>query len=258
VPITGIDGVANQIARGAIVFGAAVGTSTAGAFTLSAAILAKPGTRSRAAGATYQQTSGVELIRQDGIGLYFQRYSRHFIHRYLCSGAPIRPVSPTPFPVNLTGWLTQTTAEITGPTGFTLAGGSLGRNGSLRTYLRATGSTTSTKTFRAYLGSTVIFGAAPVGSPTIDYCMSVVNQGSETLQTAAPVNAPIGIGSTLSSFAAGNYITVDTTVDQAFSMSLQVSSNTASAILLNASVTLPTEHRSWQNCFHRTNPRSRC
>jgi len=154
------------------------------------------------------------------------------------SGTPVRPTSPTPFPVNLTGWLAQITSEVTGPTGFTLAGGSLGRNGSLRTYLRATGSTTSTKTFRAYLGSTVIFGAAPAGSPTIDYCMSVVNQGSETLQTAAPVNAPIGIGSTSVSFAVGTYAAIDTTVDQVFSMSLQISGNTASAVLLNASSTV--------------------
>lgn len=223
--------------------GSAVGmffTNSAGAFTLTAgAILTNTWNALKGCwiylpanfgGRTYPAGWYWAVFSSDTAGiLYTDTYA---------SGVPIRPVSPTPFPVNLTGWLTQTTAEITGPTGFTLAGGSLGRNGSLRTYLRATGNATGTKTFRAYLGSVAIFGAAPAGSPTIDYCMSVVNQGSETLQTAAPVNAPIGIGSTLSSFAVGNYAAIDTTVDQVFSMSLQISGNTASAVLLNASSTV--------------------
>ena len=214
-------------------------TGTAGAFTLSAAILTNAWNALKGVwcylpanfgGFTYPAGWYWAVFSSDTAGiLYNTTYT---------SGRPIRPTSPTPFADNLSGWLTQTTSEVTGPTGFTLAGGSLGRNGSLRTYLRATGNATGTKTFRAYLGSTVIFGAAPAGSPTIDYCMSVVNQGSETLQTAAPVNAPIGIGFTSVSFAAGNYITVDTTVDQVFSMSLQISANTASAVLLNASSTV--------------------
>lgn len=222
--------------------GAAVGlqfTGSAGAFTLSSAILTNLWNALK--GCWCYMPSGFGRTEYPA-GWYWAVFSSDtagvlYTDTYV-SGRPTREFSPTAFPVNLSGWLTQTTSEVTGPTGFTLAGGSLGRNGSLRTYLRATGSTTSTKTFRAYLGSTVIFGAAPVGSPTIDYCMSVVNQASETLQTAAPVNAPIGIGSTLSSFAAGNYAAIDTTVDQVFSMSLQISANTASAVLLNASSTV--------------------
>jgi hypothetical protein len=246
--VAALGGVANQIVAIGVPFcilpgdGSTTGlqfTGSAGAFTLSAAILTNVWNALKGCwcympsgfgGSGYAAGWYWAVFSSDTAGVL---YSDTYV-----SGRPVRDFSPTAFPVNLNGWLTQTTSAVTGPTGFTLAGGSLGRNGSLRTYLRATGNTIGTKTFRAYLGSVAIFGATPVPAPTIDYCMSVVNLASETLQTGAPVNAPIGIGSALSSFAAGNCITVDTTVDQVFSMSLQISANTASAILLNASVTV--------------------
>ncbi|MBK9993689.1 MAG: hypothetical protein IPP01_06830 [Saprospiraceae bacterium] len=101
-------------------------TGSAGAFTLSAAILTN----------AWNALKGCWCYMPSGFGRsgyaagwYWAVFSSDtagvlYSDTYV-SGRVTRDFSPTAFPVNLSGWLTQTTSEVTGPTGFTL-GGSMG------------------------------------------------------------------------------------------------------------------------------------
>ena len=242
-----LGGVANQIAVIGTPFailpgdGAAVGmffTGTAGAFTLSAAILTNAWNALKGCwcylpanfgGKTYPAGWYWAVFSSDTAGiLYNNVYS---------SGVPTRPATLTPFADNLAGWLTQTTSEVTGPTGLTVRGGSMGPSGTIKSHIRLAGNTTGTKTFREYLDSTQIAGISPSTSPVVELITSCRNQASEQLQPNTPATAPTGVGiagSSMGTFAS----TIDTTADRTFSMSLQLSGNTACAILLHADVTV--------------------
>ncbi len=221
--------------------GAAVGmffTGTAGAFTLSAAILTNAWNALKGCwcylpanfgGKTYPADWYWAVFSSDTAGiLYTDTYE---------TGVPHRPASPTPFPGNLTGWLTQTTSEVTGPTGFTYPGGSMGPSGILKTHIRVAGNNTGTKTFRQYLDSTQIGGISPSTSPITELITSCINIGSESIQTNSPTTSPTGVGIAGSSFGT-LASTIDTSSDKTLSFSLQLSGNTACAILLHADVTV--------------------
>lgn len=155
------------------------------------------------------------------------------------SGKPIRPASPTAFPTNLSGWLTTTTSEITGPTGFVLPGGSMGKSGCLKTHLRTVGNVTANKTFRLYAGATVISLVGSITtSPNFEALISTRNQGSESLQCNSRQAALTGVGIAGTSFIAGTEnSSVETSVDQTLSISLQISTTSACAVLLHADIT---------------------
>ena len=222
--------------------GAAVGmffTGTAGAFTLSAAILANAWNALKGCwcylpanfgGKTYPAGWYWAVFSSDTAGiLYNNTYS---------SGVPVRPSTLTPFSDNLSGWLTQTTSEVTGPTGFTLRGGSMGPSGSLKSYLRLLGNTTGTKTFKEYIGSTVIGQTSPTTSPCAEQIISCRNQGVETLQTNSRAATPTGVGVAGSNVSGIEYTSVDTSIDQNLSISLQNTTTAACAILLHADVSV--------------------
>jgi len=157
------------------------------------------------------------------------------------SGSPSRPATPTAFVDNLAGWLTQTTSEITGPTGFNLVGGSMGPNGVTKAHLRLIGNATSNKSYKLYLGSTAIAWISPVTtSPNVEYIVSSRNQGSQSLQINSRVAAATGVGVVGGTFTGVSETTsVDTSADQNVSISLQLSTlNTACAILLGVDVTV--------------------
>lgn len=210
-------------------------TNSAGAFTLSAAILGSAWNMLKGCwvylpanfgGRTYPAGWYWAVFSSDTAGiLYTDTY---------VSGQPSRPSSPTPFPVNLSGWLNQSTAEITGPTGFSLRGGAMGKNGSFKQHLRFLGNVTGTKTFRTYIGSTAISQVAPTASPNMEQLLSTRNQGIENLQLNSRSSNTTGVGVTGGSISGGEYTAVDTGIDQNLSMSLQISVNTACAILLHA------------------------
>jgi len=210
-------------------------TNSAGAFTLSAAILGSAWNMLKGCwcylpanfgGGTYPAGWYWAVFSSDTAGiLYTDTY---------VSGQPSRPSSPTPFPVNLSGWLNQSIAEITGPTGFLLRGGAMGKNGSLKQHLRFLGNATGTKTFRTYVGSTIVLQTAPTTSPNTEQLLSCRNQGVETLQNNSRASVPTGVGASGASVSGLEYTSVDTGIDQNLSMSLQLSVNTACAILLHA------------------------
>ena len=239
--------VANQIASIGTPFvilpgdGAAAGmffTGTAGAFTLSTAILtgawvALKGCwcylQANFGGKTYPAGWYWAVFSSDTAGtLYTDTYT---------SGQPQRPASPEPFPDNLAGWLTQTTSEITGPTGFTLRGGMIGPNGTLKIHARGTGSLTGTKTFKHYLGSSAVVNLPITTNPSYEFLLMSCNQGSESLQSNSRKSAATGVGE-VSANAASEVTAIDTSLDQTYSVSLQVSSTSVCAILLHSDVTV--------------------
>ena len=213
-------------------------TNSAGAFTLSAAILSNAWNALKGCwcylpanfgGKTYPAGWYWAVFSSDTAGiLYNNTYS---------SGIPTRPSTLIPFADNLAGWLSQTTSEITGPTGYNLAGGSMGPSGILKTHIRVAGNTTGTKTFRQYLDSTQIGGISPSTSPITELITSCINIGSESIQTNSPATSPTGVGIAGSSFGS-LASTIDTSSDKTLSFSLQLSGNTACAILLHADVTV--------------------
>jgi hypothetical protein len=241
-----LGGVANQIAAIGTPFvilpgdGAAVGmffTGTAGAFTLSAAILANLWNGLKGCwcylpanfgGKTYPAGWYWAVFSSDTAGiLYMDTYQ---------SGIPLRPSTPTPFPVNLSGWLTTTTSEITGPTGFVLPGGSMGPNGSLKIHFRASGNT-GLHTTKSYVGSAIILSCSPSTAPSVEFITSVRNQGSETMQYVSRLASVVGVGIATTASGAAESISANTGADNNLSFSLQNSSVSACSILLHADIT---------------------
>lgn len=240
-----LGGVANQIAAIGTPFailpgdGAAVGmffTGTAGAFTLSAAILTNAWNALKGCwcylpanfgGKTYPAGWYWAVFSSDTAGiLYNNVYS---------SGATTRPAVLTPFSDNLAGWLTQTTSEITGPTGLTYRGGSMGKSGSLKAHLRGLGNGTANKFYKTYLGSTVVHYIQLVTTGVnSEMIVSTCNQGSEYLQINSRHTTPTGVGGAGTVMAGGESTSVDTSIDQNLSISMQISTTAACAILLHA------------------------
>lgn len=223
--------------------GAAVGlqfTGSAGAFTLSAAILANLWNALKGCwiympasfgGSAYPAGWYWAVFSSDTAGiLYTDTYT---------SSTPKRPASPTAFPTNLTGWLTTTTAEITGPTGFVLPGGSMGPNGSLKSHLRLSGNATANKNFRMYAGSSLIgFANSITTLPNSEILISACNQGSNASQVVSRSVAVPGVGAVAGSVAvAGEATAVNFAADQTLSISLQISTTSACAVLLHADTT---------------------
>jgi hypothetical protein len=157
------------------------------------------------------------------------------------SGIPKRPISPTPFPVNLSGRITTPTSEITGPTGFTLKGGSLGPNGKLKFHAKVTGNITSNKAYSVFLGSNRLFLISPITtSPTVEFLVSSSNQGSESMQASSRPSGTTGVGTAGATYTGPSEQTsIDTSLDYNVSISLQVPLlNTACAVLLYADLSV--------------------
>jgi len=178
--------------------GAAVGlqfTGTAGAFTLSAAILTNAWNALKGCWMYLTASFGGSTCPAGWYWAVFSSDTAGIVYTdTYVSGKPVRPSSPVAFSIDLTGRLTSTTSEVTGPTGFVLRGGSMGPSGTLKSHIRLAGNTTGTKTFREYLDSTQIAGISPTTSPVAELITSCRNQASEQLQTNTPDTAPTGVG----------------------------------------------------------------
>jgi hypothetical protein len=212
-------------------------TGSAGAFTLSAAILTN----------VWNALKGCWCYMPSGFGRsgyaagwYWAIFSSDtdgvlYADTYV-SGRPTRDFSPAAFPVNLSGWLTTTTSEITGPTGFVLPGGSMGPNGSLKIHFRASGNT-GLHTTKAYVGSANILSCSPSTTPSVEFITSVRNQGSETMQYVSRLASVVGVGIATTASGAAESISANTGADNNLSFSLQNSSVSACSILLHADIT---------------------
>ena len=114
----------------------------------------------------------------------------------------------------------------------------MGKSGSLKALIRGLGNTTANKTYKLYIGSTYVNYIGPVTTnPSWEVAVTTRNQGSEALQSNSRQTALTGIGASGATFVAAESTAVDTTVDQNISISMQISSTSACAILLHADVT---------------------
>ena len=115
----------------------------------------------------------------------------------------------------------------------------MGPNGSLKTHLRTGGNVTANKTYKLYLDSTIaaFFGAVST-NPHAELISSSRNQGSESLQLNSPQGSNTGVGLVTNGFQPGAYSAVNTATDKTLSISLQISTNAACAILLHADVSV--------------------
>jgi hypothetical protein len=214
-------------------------TGSAGAFTLSAAIITsgfnylKGGfwlyLTTNFGGTSYPAGWYWAVMTTDTAGVVYA-------DTYL-SGSTIGPAIPAAFPVNLTGWLTSTTSEIVGPTGFILPGNYLGNSGLLQSLWSFFGNTTGTKYFFEMLGDVKIAQANVTTSPICEVMSTLRNAGrpSAQINSRSASVPPFGVGAPASSSLSGpsiGFTAIDTTKDQAVSVSLSVSTNTACAILV--------------------------
>ena len=223
--------------------GAAVGlqfTGTAGAFTLSAAILANLWNALKGCWMYLPASFGGSTCPAGWYWAVFSSDTAGIVYTdTYVSGKPVRPSSPVAFSIDLTGRLTSTTSEVTGPTGFVLPGGSMGPNGSLKSYCRTYGNVTGNKSFRMYVGSTAVMTIVPTTLVSNEFLFSVRNQGVENLQVGprGGNRATVGVNTTDGSAATSEFMTIDTSVNQTISYSLQLSSNQGCAVLANFDAT---------------------
>lgn len=244
-----IGGVPRQVAVSGIPFvippgdGSANGlqfTGSAGAFTLSAAIIANGYHYLKNGFWMYLPASFGGSIYP--AGWYWATMSTDtagivYTNTYL-SGPTVGPATPTAFPTNLSGWLTSTTSEIVGPDGFLLSGGALGKSGLLQSYWSLMGNATGIKSFFTLVGGTKIAQANTTTNPVSEFITTMRNAGTAQAQinTRSPSTAPIGVGAaanaTISS-AIFQFTAIDTDVDKTLSVSMSISVNTACAILVS-------------------------
>ena len=205
-------------------------TGTNGAFTLSAAIIANIGTSLAWCYAYFSANFGGSSLPA---GWYWTEFSSDtagivYAENYT-SGKAIRPATETAITTNLSGWVTATTIEVVGPSGFVLPGGALGKNGYVEFFLGCAGSAAGTKTFIAKAGGVSAVINSLTSSPTSNTLGSMACMDSMTAKMAGRT-----IASSSSSFATTTTFSLDTSVDQEISFSLQQSTNVATPVLLRA------------------------
>lgn len=214
-------------------------TGSAGAFTLTAAILTNAFNFLAAGGYAYFPVNfGGQTI---AAGWYFVKmtddtHGTVYQDTYT-SGQPVIPASPTAFVANLTGWLTQTISEVTALNGFTLSGNSLGKNGMLTSALRVVAnSSAGSKSARFRVAGAGIFNVQPatsyLDSDTMYWMQNMGGTGKQLI-TRQGVG---GVGTNYTSYG-NDVLSVDTSVDQAMSFTLQLATNTDSVIAVFRSVT---------------------
>lgn len=165
-------------------------TGSAGAFTLTAAIITN-GYLFLSGGYAYLPANfGGQTI---AAGWYWFTMSSDtagvLYQETYTSGQPVRPASPTPFAVNLSGWLTQTNSEVTGPNGFTLPANALGNNGYLEHMLSVMATSSGgTKTGRVKAGGSTVANYISGGSNYQDVILFTRNQGTPSKQKNSRAN----------------------------------------------------------------------
>lgn len=220
-------------------------TGTAGgAFTLTAAILANIGVSLAGCYAYFSANFGGSSLPA---GWYWTEFSSDtagivYANTYT-SGKVKRPVTKTAITPNLSGWVTGTTAEITGPTGFILPGTALGKNGRLEVYKRLLGSTSGTKSYRVRGGdvsTTQLVLLGSVTSPVMESLSTVSCVDSHTVKFTGR-NATSGNGGVGEStnVVSASYITTtfDTSIDQVLNVTLQQSTNVSTPVLMGCTIT---------------------
>ena len=214
-------------------------SGSAGSFTLSAAIMTSSFNLLAGGGYAYFPANfGGQTI---AAGWYYCTMSddTHGIlyQNTYSSGQPTIPASPTAFVANLTGWLTQTTSEVTALSGFTLTGNSLGKNGLLTILIRMIANNSAGSKYGRIKISTIVILSNSLSTSYLDTDMMHAAQamGSAGKLLCTRNGAP-GFGGNYTSYSA-DVVTVDTTVDQAITGTMQLATNTDSLIVVFRSIT---------------------
>ena len=195
-------------------------TGTRGVFTLSAAILA--GVSGMLGGCYLYLPAGA-----GGLGSAGWRWAEFtddtngevFQETYVPgSGLPTWLSSPTQQPNLTSGRITQSTSEITAAT-FTLPGGAMGPNGTCRMLWKHLCSTSGlSKTSKVKAGSSTWAILSPTAA-YLDTDFDVVRQNQGVTNRQNGTRLTIGSNNTTYS---GDHSTVDTSVDQTISVTMQV------------------------------------
>jgi len=218
-------------------------TGTAGAFALSAAILATIGTALAECYAYFSANFGGS---SRPAGWYFTKFSSDtagivYANSY-ASGKPTVPAVLTPFTENLTGRITASTSEIVALSGLMLPANALGKNGELSCFLRQAGSTTGNKTYRVRAedaSSSLLVTTGAAGSPVSDSLNYVSCADSHTRKhcgrSVASAIAGVGVQGTVY-YAASTVDTCDTSINQRLAITMQGSSALSAPTLIAAKI----------------------
>ena len=208
-------------------------SGTAGAFTLSAAVLS--GLGSMLPGCYMYLTANFGGLTIPA-GWYWTEWSSDtagivYAETYT-TGLPRAPTQKTALSSNASGRLTTTTAEVTGPTGLTIAGGSLGPNGGLNIYVhQIANNSADSKSVYVYAGVESIFQSNATTAPVICMNTMVQNQGVQNKQSSNR-----GVGTTGVALNASNYSTLDTSSAFDCSASLKLGAKTSGLALISLDI----------------------
>lgn len=157
-----------------------------------------------------------------------------FAETYSGTGLPAVVSSPTALPNLSAGRITQSTAELT-MTSFILPGNAMGPNGLQQSRLFWATNSTSTKTVRLRVGSDLWVSVSLSTSNLIGvFTTTRQNAGNAALQIGNRTGTATGAwdGGASASAVSGNFTTTDTTTDKLCSVTGQISSNTASLVIV--------------------------
>lgn len=164
-------------------------------------------------------------------GWYYAEFSTSlagtvYANRYT-GGLPVIPATKTPFAGNPSGRITQTTDEIT-LYSVTLPGGAIGKNGFLELLMPFVSTTTNTKYARINLGGVKVWELIATTNPVVDTYVALNNQGRYDAQRCTRSGSSV---TTVANSIVGMAYSIDTSISQPLSVSMQLTSNTDGAVV---------------------------
>ena len=208
-----------------------------GAFTLSGAIMSGAGAVASSCYMYLPANAGGSGCAE---GWYYTEFSSDtagivYSNRYT-SGAPEAPASKTPFAGSPAGRITTPITELTAPRGFILPANMLGKHGVLRALIKVLSTAdTAAKNYRLR-GNDVSLGVVSVStSPNGWFELAAQNLNGVDRQITGRQSTAGTIGSGAATIL-NELQTLDTSADSEIKITMQVSANTAGAILVAGSV----------------------
>ena len=212
-------------------------TGTRGVFTLSAeAPLASSFPISTSGGYCYLPAGAGGLVTG---GLYWFTMTdgtngEVFANTYSGNGKPDFVSSPTALPDLSAGRITQIVTEVYGPS-FIMPGGSMGPNGaSILKFKYITNNSAGTKSIRIRTGGGVVWGYHPSTTGYLDQLITSTKQNMGTQTRQVGNRQGVGgwdCGASFTAYAS-DVTTVDTSVDQTMTFTMQIPANTDSLIMI--------------------------
>jgi len=203
-------------------------TGSAGAFTVSAAILAGNGGILAGCYAYFSASFGGSSRPAGWYWCEFSSDTAGILYANQYTGGPVRrPSANVTFSENLTGWVTGPTTEITIANDILLPGKALGKNGRIRMSVSGIGTTTGAKSYRLRDASTNLLAFfATTTYPSFAQEGETFCIDSDTVKRQGRIYGTAG-----TALQAAQVTSLSTAVDQLLSISIQSSSNMSAAVL---------------------------